>query len=342
MRFSKLSLLAPFIGLAALAAGVLPASSQAPDIKERTLRLSSANNKGHPQVIGAEKFADLVAQKSGGKITVRLFPGGTLGPDLQNISAMQGGTLDFIIGNVSLLAGNVKEMLIFELPYLFGTAQEADAVVDGPIGKKLFDKLPAKSLVGLAYWELGFRQFHTKKPVNKAADIERLKIRAFQTPVYIDFIKAAGANGVPMPFTETYTALEQGAVDGMTNPLINMVDGKFYEVTKNVTITNHIYNPQWIGISKRTWDKLSDDEKKLIQEAATEATAVQRQASREADAKSLEFLKSKGVTVTTLSPEETEKLRAKAQPVIEKYTKELGPELIAEIQAEIEKVRAKK
>ena len=205
-----------------------------------------------------EKFAELVAQKSGGKITVRPFPGGTLGPDLQVVSAMQGGTIDLNVMNASLLAGNVKEMAVLDFPYLFDNAGEADAVIDGVIGKKLIDKLPAKGLVGLAYWDLGFREMHTRsKPIAKADDLRGLKMRVIPTPIYVDFMNATGANAVPMPFTETYTALEQGAIDGMTNPLLNIPDGKYNEVSKHLTLTNHMYTPQIVIASKRTWDKLS-------------------------------------------------------------------------------------
>ena len=235
-------------------------------VQTRTLRFPSASNKGHPQVQGVEKFAELVSQKSGGKITVRPFPGGTLGPDLQVVSAMQGGTIDLNVMNASLLAGNVKEMAVLDFPYLFDNAAEADAVIDGAIGKKLIDKLPAKGLVGLAYWDLGFREMHTRsKPVAKADDLRGLKMRVIPTPIYVDFMNATGANAVPMPFTETYTALEQGAIDGMTNPLLNIPDGKYNEVSKHLTLTNHMYTPQIVIASKRTWDKLSEEERKILQ-----------------------------------------------------------------------------
>jgi tripartite ATP-independent transporter DctP family solute receptor len=325
--------------VAVLALLVPAGAATAQDIQERTLRLSSANKKGHPQVIGAERFAELVEEKSGGKIEVKIYPGGVLGADLQNFSAMQGGTLDMNVGNASLLAGNVKEFAVFDFPFLFNTVEEAYAVMDGPVGKKLLEKLPERGLVGLAYWELGFRHINNNsRPIATAEDIEGLKMRVIPTPIYIDFMNALGANAVPMPFTETYTALETGAVDGMTNPLINIADSKFYEVTDYLTITNHMYNPQAVTISKITWDKLSDDEKKIIQDSANEATAMQRQASQEANAKALEELKEE-MEVNELPAEELAKWREKARPVIEKYTQDVGPELVAELMAEIEKVR---
>jgi TRAP-type transport system periplasmic protein len=317
-------------------------ASDAADIQERTLRLSVAGNKGNPQVDGAEKFAELVDEKSGGLITIKIFPGGVLGPDLQNYSAMQGGTLDMNISNASYLAGNVKEFAVLDFPFLFSTVEEADAIVDGPVGRKLFDKLQERGLVGLAYTELGFRQLNIKeRPIATAEDLEGLKMRVIPTPLYIDYMNAVGANAVPMPYTETYTALETGAIDGMTNTPLNMIDMKFYEVAEYVTIDNHMYNPQAILMSKITWDKLSDDEKKLIQESATEAALYQRQVNRAAGAQALEQLKDEGMEVNELPPEEIAKLKEKAQPVIDKYTADVGPELVAELNAELAKMRAK-
>jgi TRAP-type transport system periplasmic protein len=323
-----------------LLAGVAGAAAQ---VQTRTLRFPSASNKGHPQVVGVEKFAEIVAQKSGGKITVKPFPGGALGPDLQVVSAMQGGTIDLNVMNASLLAGNVKEMAALDLPFLFNSPEEADAIIDGPVGRKLIDKLPAKGLVGLAYWDLGFRQIHTKsKPVAKADDFRGLKMRVIPTPIYVEFMNATGANAVPMPFTETYTALEQGAIDGMTNPLLNIPDGKYNEVSKHLTLTNHMYTPQIVIASKRTWDKLSEEERKILQEAATETAVFQRKVARDEAAKVLDTLRKTGMTIHELPPEETAKLRDKAKPVIAKYTKDLGEEFVTELYAEIEKVRGKK
>ena len=206
------------------------------------------------------------------------FPGGALGPDLQVVSAMQGGTIDLNVMNASLLAGNVKEMAALDLPFLFNSRrggrrrhrrpgrQEADrqAAGQGPRRPGLLGpRLP---------------QMHTKsKPIAKADDFRGLKMRVIPTPIYVEFMNAIGANAVPMPFTETYTALEQGAIDGMTNPLLNIPDGKYNEVSKHLTLTNHMYTPQIVIASKRTWDKLSEEERKILQEAATETAVLPAQ-----------------------------------------------------------------
>lgn len=321
----------------------MAATALAADIQERTIKFPSASNKGHPQVLGVERFAELVKQKSGGKISVKSYPGGALGPDLQVVSAMQGGTVEMNVMNASLLAGNVKEMALFDLPYLFANAKEADAVADGPVGRRLLDKLQERGLVGLAYWDLGFRQMHTvKKPITKADDFKGMKMRVIPTPIYVEFMNATGANAVPMPFTETYTALEQGAIDGMTNPLLNITDGKYDEVSKHLTLTNHMYTPQAVIVSKKFWDKLSADERKILQDAATETAAYQRQVARAEAAKSLDALKKRGMTVHELPAAEVARLKERAQPVFAKFAAQIGEPLVKEVVAEIERVRSGK
>lgn len=330
--------------LGALLSTALSASgwAQTSDISARTIKFPSASNKGHPQVLGVEKFAELVAQKSGGKLSVKPFPGGTLGPDLQTVSAMQGGTIEMTVMNASLLAGNVKDMAIFDFPFLFNSTREADAVVDGAVGKKLLDKLQERGLVGLAYWDLGFRQIHTaKKPVAKADDFKGVKMRVIPTPLYVDFMTAQGASPVPMPFTETYTALEQGAIDGMTNPLLNILDGKYNEVSKYLTLTNHMYTPQVVLVGKKFWDRLSPTEQKILRDSATETAVYQRKVARDAAAEVLTAVKKAGMTVIELPPEEMAKLRERSKPVIDKYTRDLGP-IVQEMYAAVAQARAVK
>ena len=246
----------------ALVAASLVSGAHAQD---RTIKFAFQNQKDHPQAQGAQKFADLVAAKSGGKIQVKLFPGGTLGGDLQTVSALQGGTVEMTVLNAGILSAQTKEFGIYDFPFLFATPQEADAVTDGPFGKKLLDKLKAKNLVGLAYWELGFRNVtNSKKPITKAEDLAGLKIRVIQSPIYIDMFNALGANAVPMPFPELYTALEQKAVDGQENPVTTILSSKFNEVQKHLAITRHMYNPQAVIVSKKFWDGLSPAEQKWI------------------------------------------------------------------------------
>ena len=327
------------------AAGLLIAAvpSMAADIKERTIRFSFVNVKDHPQGQGAQKFADLVNQKTGGKISVKLFPGATLGGDVQTLSALQGGTVDMTVMNSGILVSLAKEYAVLDFPFLFNDAKEADAVVDGPVGKKLSDKLPEKGLIGLGYWELGFRQLNnSKRPITKVEDFQGLKIRVIQSPIYIDLFNTLGANAVPMPFPEVYTALEQKTIDGQENPLKNIESTKMYEVAKYVSLTRHVYNPQSLLISKKTWDKLSGDEKKIIQDAANETRDFQRKASRDAESQASDVLTKAGAVINPVAPAEIQRMRDKVKPVVEKFTKDVGEAFVKETYAEIDKVRGKK
>jgi tripartite ATP-independent transporter DctP family solute receptor len=325
--------------LVALAA-VLALSCAQAQVKERTLKFAFQNQTGHPQAQGAQKFADLVAQKSGNKITVKLFAGGALGGDLQTVSALQGGTVEVTVLNAGILGAQVKEFAVYDFPFLFNNAEEADAVTDGAFGKGLMAKLDEKGLHGLGYWDLGFRNLtNSKRPIAKADDIAGLKVRVIQSPIYIDLFNTLGANATPLPFPELYSALDQKAVDGQENPNTVILSSKFAEVQKYLTQTRHIYNPQALIISKKTWDGMSAEEQKIIGEAAAEATLYQRQVSRGAADSALAALKQAGMTVTELPPAEMAKLREKVKPVIDKYTASVGEPTVKELMAEIAKVR---
>ena len=324
----------------ALVAASLLSGAQA---QERTIKFAFQNQKEHPQAQGAQKFADLVAAKTNGRIAVKLFPGGTLGGDLQTVSALQGGTVEMTVLNAGILSAQAKEFGIYDFPFLFATPQEADAVTDGPFGKKLLDKLVAKNLVGLGYWELGFRNLtNSKKPITKAEDIAGLKIRVIQSPIYIDMFNALGANAVPMPFPELYSAMEQKAVDGQENPFSTILSSKFAEVQKHLTVTRHMYNPQAVIVSKKFWDSLNPADQKAVSEAMAEATTFQRNVSRTQADVALEDLKKAGMQVTEFSPAELDKLRAKVKPVVDKHSDKVGAETVQEVYATLAKLRGGK
>lgn len=324
-----------FTGLCLAATG-----AQAQDIKERTFRFALQPAKGTSQVAGAQKFAELVHAKSGGKMTVNVFEGGVLGSDSASLSSMLAGTIDFSLMSVGTLASYDKQFSAFDFPYLFNNEKEADFVLDGPVGKKILAKMPEKGFMGMAYAELGFRHIHnSKRPINTLADLQGLKIRVIPVPIYLDFMSQEGANPVPMSYTELFPALESKTVDGATNPFQNVEFSKFYEINKYLSLTRHMYSAMVFIGSKKTWDKLTPDEQKVIQESADEAKTFQRKAARETNARSLESLK-KTMVVNEISEAEIAKMRDKAKPVIEKWTREVGPALMGELNAELVKVRA--
>lgn len=310
--------------------------------QERTIKFTTQNPKGHPLVMGMEKFAEIVQAKSGGKIKVNLFPGGVLGGDAPVVSALQGGTIEMASMNSGILASQVKDFAVFDYPFMFANGKEADAVVDGPFGKKMHAKLEPKGLVGLTYWELGFRSItNSKRPITKVEDMEGLKLRVIPNAINVDWVKALGANPTPLAFPELYAALEQKAIDGQENPISVINANKFFEVQKYVTLTNHQYNPQSVLMSKKFWDSLNPAEQKIITEAAAESTIYQRQQARLQDVTALDAVKKGGMQVTELSAAELAKFREKMKPVLEKHGAST-PEAVLELTGELAKIRAAK
>ena len=195
-------------------AALLAAALSGPAQAQKVLKVGIGLSEDHPQGVSVKKFAELLAQKSGGKLTAKLFAGGTLGNDVTMVSALRGGTQEMVVPDSSTLTSLVKDFGVLNLPMTINNEQEADALLDGPFGKKLLDQLPDKGLVGLAFWENGFRHItNSRRPIAKAEDIAGLKIRVIQNPLFIESFGALGANATPMPFTELYSALEQKAVD---------------------------------------------------------------------------------------------------------------------------------
>jgi len=322
--------------LAALAIAAFGAAQA----QDKTIKFATQNPKGHPLVMGMEKFAEVVAAKSAGKIKVNLFPGGVLGSDQANVSAVQGGTLEMAVMNTGILASVAKELAVFDFPFLFANEKESDAICDGPVGRRLHAKLEEKGIVGLSYWELGYRQMtNSKRPLTKVEDIEGLKLRVIPNPINVAWVKALGANPTPLPFPEVYGALEQKAIDGQENPVAVIAANKFWEVQKFIALTNHQYNPQTVLFSKKLWDSMSATERKIVDDSADEAAKTQRQLSREAVAANVELLKKNGMTVTQFSPAEVAKLREKMKPVIAQFSASVGEETVKEVMAELAKMR---
>jgi TRAP-type transport system periplasmic protein len=323
--------------VAALAAA---GTTFAQDIKERAIKFGLNGPETHPAAAGMKKFAELVQAKSGGKMKVNLFFGATLGSDQAITTSVQGGTVEMSVMNSGILASLAKELAIFDFPFLFANEKESDAIVDGPVGKKMHKLLEEKGVVGVAYWELGYRHItNSKRPLNKVEDIDGLKLRVIPNPINVDWVKALGANPTPMPFPEVYGGLESKAIDGQENPVAVIAANKFWEVQKHMALTNHQYNPQSVIFSKKVWDTYSAAEKKVIEDSAVEATKFQREQSRAAVAANLELLKKNGMTVTEFAPAEVAKLREKMKPVIAKYSANVGEATVSEVQAELAKLR---
>jgi TRAP-type transport system periplasmic protein len=326
--------------IAAAVAVVACGLVSAQDIKERSFKFALAGPDTHPAAAGMKKFVESVAAKSGGKMKVTLFYNSALGGDQQVVSSIKGGTVDMSVMNSGILASEAKELAIFDFPFLFANEKESDAIVDGPVGTKLHKLLEDKGIIGLSYWELGYRQMtNGKRALNKVEDIAGLKLRVIPNPINIAWVKALGANPTPMAFPEVYGGLEQGAIDGQENPIGVIAANKFWEVQKHIALTNHQYNPQSVIFSKKVWDSLSATEKKILDDSADEAAKGQREAARAAVAANLELLKKNGMQVTTFSPAEVAKLREKMKPVIAQFSANVGEATVNDMMAELAKLR---
>lgn len=320
----------------------LTATVAAQEVKARTLKFAFSLAADHPLGQGAQKFADLVAEKSGGKMKVSIYANAVLGGDPQNLSAVRGGTLDFTSMATGLLAGIDKRFMVFDLPFLFNDAREAYALSDGPVGKRLLDGLADHGLVGLGIWDLGFRNMtNGRRPITGVQDFQGLKIRVIAAPVYIEMFKTLGANPVPMTFGEVYGALESKAIDGQDNPVGVIQSAKFAEVQKYLSLTRHIYTGMPFLMSKKTWDGMSPAERQIILDAANEAKQQERKISQAKEAVAIDDLR-KLMQVNEPSPQAVDGLRQAVKPVVDKFAGEIGTDVMQQVATELSALRAKR
>jgi len=328
------------IGAAACALSAAQAADYKPHIIRFGYGLVEQSNQGR----AARFFAADLANRTDGKLNMKTFGNASLGSDIQMQNALIGGAQELMVGSTTTLVGIVEDFGVYDLPFMFANEKEADAVLDGPFGQKLLDKLQSKGLVGLVYWENGFRDLtNSKHPITKMEDLKGVKLRVMQNPMYIDLFNAMGANAIPLAFSDLFTALESRTVDGQENPINTVESSKFYEVQKYLSISHHVYTPFIVLASKQWWDNLSADEKAAIQASAIAARDSERKDTREESARILEQLKQKGMQVNTISDDELGHMREVAKPVVDKFgaSSPVHAELVKDMQAELVKLRGK-
>jgi TRAP-type transport system periplasmic protein len=287
--------------LVSLVAAATLALSVGPAFGQTKLTLGHGAAPGNPRHEAAVYFANAVKQKSGGRLEVQVAPSAQLGDDAAMLTALRSGTLDISANSQGATATVVPEYAAFGMPFLFSDPEQAFKVLDGPLGKELAEKSAKKNLIVLGYWDNGIRHVsNSRKPVLSPADMKGLKIRTPPDAVTIDIMGALGAETQQIKFAELYVALEQGVVDGQENPLANIYASKLYEVQKFITLTGHKFEMNPFLMSKRTWDRLSEADRKVVTEAAAQATQLQRKLSREADEKLVAELKAKGVRIDAI------------------------------------------
>lgn len=265
------------------------------------LTLGHGSAPGNPRHEAAVKFAETVKAKTNGRIEVQVAHSAQLGDDAAMVTALRSGTLDMSANSQGAVSTVVPEYAALGLPFLFSDVQKAWQLMDGPIGKELADKTAAKGMVLLGLWDNGIRHMsNSKRPIKAPADLKGLKMRTPPDAVTVDIMQALGADPQQIKFSELYVALQQGVVDGQENPLTNIASAKLYEVQKYISLTGHKYESTPFLMSKRTWDRLGAADRKVITDAAAEATQLQRRLNREADEKLVAELKSKGIEIDTV------------------------------------------
>lgn len=303
----------------------------------KTMRAGIGLNDQHPQYKGLLKFKELVEEQTNGAIIVETYHSGQLGDDRTMTEALQLGSQEITVPSTAVIANFLPEFSVFDIPFLFPNEEVADAVLGGEIGEELLTRLDSQNLVGLGYWENGFRDLtNSVRPVATADDFKGLKIRTMENQLHLEAFRALGANPTPMAFTELFAAMQQGTVDGQENPYATIYLQKFFEVQDYVSDTHHIYSPWVFLVSKSFFDGLTPEQQQIVTDAAYEAGAFQREMNREAAAEYLQNLQDEGMTFTEITPEARQEMVDRVQPVVDKFADQIGREVVDAVYQAVE------
>ncbi|HEX2197311.1 MAG TPA: TRAP transporter substrate-binding protein [Burkholderiales bacterium] len=322
---------------AGLALGAALAQSPALAQQKSVIKFGWTSSTGEtdPYAVGAREFKKAVEAGSRGRIEVQLFPNRQLGDEKPMIEGMRLGTVDAGAITNAVIAQIEPAFQLNDLPFLFESEPQAQKVLDGPVGQKLAAKLEKKGVLLLGFFEGGFRSMiNNVRPVEKPEDVQGVKYRVMQNPVYIGMFSSLGGNAVPMAWGETFTAVQQGTIDGLEIPLSVIDQNKYFEVTKYLSLTNHTYSAIGLVMSKRTFDRLPADLKKVVTDSGAAAIQAQRAASAKAAKEVLASLESKGMKINRVK--DVKPFRAAVQKVYADVRGTLGDEsLMAEALAAV-------
>lgn len=313
-----------------LALFVLMMALASPSWAAMALKAGHTLAPDHPYQLGLLKFAELIKAKTNGEITLDAFHSSQLGSERELIEGMQMGTVDMAVISTAPLAGFTKSFLVYDLPFIFPNSQAAHKVLDGEIGQKSLADLDKIGIVGLAFYENGFRQVtNSVRPIVKPEDARGLKIRTMENKIHMASFRAVGANPVPMAFGELFTALQQKTIDAQENPLPIIFTSKFYEVQEFCSMTNHFYSPAPLLMSKAVWNKLTPEQQTAIKEAAAEARTYQREELAKQDAAFVKSLADAGMKMNDV--DQPAWLKA-MEPVYKQFESEIGADVIKAVQ----------
>jgi tripartite ATP-independent transporter DctP family solute receptor len=303
-----------------IAAGIAAAANAA---AQTTLRINIAIAQNSHYGVAIDTFAREVEKRTNGRYKVQTFYSGALGAERESVEGVQLGTLDLTLTSTGPLPNFVPEVAILDIPFLFRDYAHARAVLDGPIGQELLAKFPSKGMVGLAWAENGFRHMtNSKRPINQPEDLKGLKMRTMENPIHIEAYRQFGILPTPMAFTEVFTALQQGTVDGQENPLSVITSAKLDQVQKYLSLTGHVYSPAIFLMNKAQWDRLSAADKQAFLEAAKEGVKANRARVDEDERKAVAELRAKGMSV--VEHMDKAKFQAVLAPVYADFGKRFG------------------
>jgi C4-dicarboxylate-binding protein DctP len=286
-----------------------------------------------PKGRAAEKFKQLAEQMTKGKVKVEIYPNSQLYKDREEIEALQSGAVQMLAPSLSKFGPmGAREFEMFDLPYLFPNQETLHRVMDGDVGKKMFAKLDSKGVTGLSFWDNGFKQMSSNRPMHLPTDLKGLKLRIQSSKVLEAQMKALGANPQVMAFSEVYSALQQGVVDGTENPMSNFYTQKMNEVQKHLTMSNHGYLGYAVIVNKKFWEDLPADVRNALTQAMKEATAFERNISQlDNDEALAKVIASKTTTVHELTPAERVEWKNAFLPVHKQFESMIGADLIQSV-----------
>ncbi|TFV92663.1 DctP family TRAP transporter solute-binding subunit [Oxalobacteraceae bacterium OM1] len=322
------------IGMAGMAwlVAVVPASAQQPIV----IKFSHVVAQDTPKGQGAQKFKELAEQATNGRVKVEVYPNSTLYKDKEELEALQLGSVQMLAPSLAKFGPlGVKEFELFDIPYIFPNKDVLYRVTDGPIGKQLFKKLEPKGILGLAYWDNGFKEMTANKPLHVPGDVKGLKMRIQSSKVLDAQMRALGANPQVMAFSEVYQALQTGVVDGTENTPSNIYTQKMHEVQKHLSLTDHGYIGYAVIVNKKFWDSLPSDIRASLEEAMRGATKYANSISQADNDKALEEIRKAGkTTIYKPTDKEMAEWRAALKPVQQEVAGRVGKDLIEAVNKE--------
>lgn len=306
-------------------------SNSASSGKHYTFRLADDQPTGYPTVVGDQKFAKLVNQRTNGRITIKIYPNAQLGDEKSVFEQVQLGAVDFERINSSALSNYDKQIGVFSLPYLFKNEQQKWDVLNGKVGQKLLDGLTSAKAVGLTYYDSGSRNFYNSKhAVSKPSDLKGLKIRVQQSDMMVDLVNTLGASATPIDYAEVYNSLQTGVIDGAENNWPSYYSTNHYKVAKYFTEDHHTMNPEVLLMSSKKWNKLSASDQKIIRQAAVDSQKTQRASWKALQDKAKKAVKANGNVITPVT--DIAAWQKAVQPLYKKYGSQYS-DLIKQIQA---------